>query len=169
MLKRIAYALTGLVASALIAVGATIPLLPSTSQYSEPSQIVGTINALIQQLNGQAGYAAAGNGALGLGQFCTNGAAGASPQICNGQRGTVLFTGITVAATGTSQTLTITNSTINTSSICQAWWLTPFTAGSNVMPQTYTPTAGSLAILFANAGPTTNAVTTGTLAINCVN
>src|SRR5882724_8107454 len=92
-LKRIAYALTGLILSGLIAAAATIPNLPSTSQYSEPSQIVGTINALIQQLNGQTGYATA-TPIVGLGSFCTNTPGGASPQICNGGRGAVLFTGI---------------------------------------------------------------------------
>jgi len=35
---------------------------------------------------------------VSLGTQCQNAAAGASPQICNGQRGIVLFTGITVAA-----------------------------------------------------------------------
>jgi len=150
-----------------------VPQIPSTSQYSEPSQIVGTFNAFVNQLNGNGagagGYAPQPGGVVSLGTQCQNAAAGASPQICNGQRGLVAFTTITVAATATTQTLTITDANITTASVCQAWWTTAFTAGSNVFPQSYTPTAGSLAILFANSGRTTNAVTTGTLAFNCVN
>lgn len=169
MLKRIAYALTGLVASALVAMGASLPLIPSTSQYSEPSQIVGTINALIQQLNGQAGYAAA-NSTVSIGSFCTNAAAGATPQVCNGQRGAVSFTGLTgIAATSTNVTLVITNSNVSANSICSAVWTTAFTAGSAVTVATVVPTAGSLSIVAPNAGTTTNAVTTGTLGFNCYN
>ena len=166
MLKRIAAALAGLVATVAIAMGASMPLLPSTSQYSEPSQIVGTINALIQQLNGQAGYATA-NPIVSLGAYCTNTTGGATPQICNGQRGDVLFTGITVAATGTNQTLVITNSSVAANSICHANFKTAFTAGSAVVVATIVPTAGSLSIVVANAGTTTNAVTTGTLSFTC--
>ena len=168
MFKRIAYALTGLVASALIALGAGLPNLPSTSQYSEPSQIVGTINALIQQLNGGTGYATA-TPIIGVGQFCTNSTGGASPQVCNGQRGAVLFTGITVAAPNTNQTLTITDSAIAANSICTANFVTAFTAATTINVGQLVPTAGSLAVSIGNSGSGTNAVTTGTLGFNCVN
>ena len=50
MLKRAVYALTGLIFTAAIAFGASIPLF-SGSQYSEPSQILFTVNSLIQQIN----------------------------------------------------------------------------------------------------------------------
>jgi hypothetical protein len=167
MLKRIAYALTGLIFSAVLAIGATIPLLPSTSQYSEPSQIVGTINALIQQLNGQAGYATA-NPVISIGSFCS--VSGTGTQICNGQRGQVAYTsGITIAATGTNQTFTVTNSAVAANSSCSATWSTAFTAGSAVTVATVVPTAGSLSIIGVNAGTTTNAVTAGTLSFNCYN
>lgn len=166
MLKRIAYALTGLVCSVAIAMSASMPLLPSTSQYSEPSQIVGTINALIQQLNGQAGYAAA-NSVVSVGSYCTNTTGGGTPQVCNGQRGEVLFTGITVAATGTNQTLVVTDANVAANSTCHANFKTAFTAGSAVVVATLVPTAGSLSVVVANAGTTTNAVTTGTLAFFC--
>lgn len=167
-LKRIAYALTGLVASAALAIGATIPLLPSTSQYSEPSQIVGTINALIQQLNGQTGYATA-TPIVSLGSFCTNTTGGASPQICNGGRGAVLFTGITVAAPNTNQTLTITDSAVTASSQCFAGFTTAFTAATTINVGQIVPTAGSLAVSIGNSGSGTNAVTTGTLGFSCYN
>lgn len=148
-----------------------VPPLPSTSQYSEPSQIVGTINALINQLNGNGagagGYAAQSNGATSLGTFCAN-TAGASPQTCNGQRGAVAYTGLGVTTTGTVMTTVITDSAITTASVCQANWITAFTAGSGVAVATVVPTAGTLTVISVNAGLTTNAVTTGTLGFNCV-
>lgn len=51
MLKRIAYALTGLMLTGALAFAANLSLLPSTSQYSEPSQIVGTLNTVIRNIN----------------------------------------------------------------------------------------------------------------------
>jgi hypothetical protein len=167
MFKRIAFAFTGLVATALIAIGATLPLMPSTSQFSEPSQIVGTINALIQTLNGQAGYTTA-QPIVALGSLCQS-AASASPNTCNGQRGAASFTGITVAAPNTNQTLTITNSAVNASSICQANFTTAFTAATTINVGQIVPTAGSLAVSIGNSGSGTNGVTTGTLGFNCVN
>jgi hypothetical protein len=150
------------------AFAAGLPLLPSTSQYSEASQIVGTINAVIQQLNGQVGYAPA-TPIIGPGAFCTNTTGGASPQICNGQRGAVLFTGITVAAPNTNQTLTITDSAIAANSLCTANFVTAFTAATTITVGQLVPTAGSLAVSIGNDGSGTNAVTTGTLGFYCFN
>lgn len=164
-LRRIAYALTGLIFSAGIAMGGAIPLLPSSPTYSEPSQIQATINAVIQMLNGNGVYATA-PATISLGSSCQN-TAGASPQTCNGQRGSAAFTGVTVAATGTSQTLTITNSAVTAASICHVQPNTAFTAGSGVTVATVVAAAGSLAVLLVNAGTTTNAVTTATLGFNC--
>lgn len=165
MLKRIIYALTGLVATAAIGVAGTIPLLPSSPTYSEPSQIQATINAVISMLNGAGSYATA-PATISIGTSCQN-TAGASPQICNGQRGLAAFTGITVAATGTNQVLTITNSAVTAASVCHVQPVTAFTAGSGVAVATVVPTAGSLAVTLVNAGTTTNAVTTGTLGFYC--
>src|ERR1700753_946625 len=110
MFKRIiALALAPLFSTSAFA--GNLPLVPSSPNYNEPSQIVSTMNALVQQLNGNQGYAAA-TPIVGLGSFCQNAAAGASPQVCNGGRGTVAFTGITVTTTGSVQTLTITDSAI---------------------------------------------------------
>lgn len=167
-LKRASYALMGLALSGVVALGAGLPLLPSSPTYSEASQIVGTINALIQQLNGQQGYAPA-TPIIGVGAYCTNSTGGASPQICNGQRGAVLFTGITVGAPATNQVLTITDSAIAANSVCQAEFLTAFTAATTIVAGQAVPTAGSLAVSIANAGSGTNIVTTGTLGFNCVN
>ena len=151
------------------ALAANLPLInPATNPgMNEPSQLINSLNQVITQLNGGQGYAPAQ--VVSSGTFCTNGTAGGSPQICNGQRGAVLFTGITVAATGTNQTIVVTNSAVTTASNCTAQWNTAFTAGSGVVVGSVTPTAGSLSIVTVNAGTTTNAVTTGTLGINCFN
>src|SRR5260370_4568763 len=102
-----------------IAVGGGIPNVPSSPTFNEPSQIVSTFNAFVGQLNGlnntNGGYAAASNNTPSIGSFCT--ASGATPQVCNGNRGAVSFTGTTVAADA-AVTVTITNSTITTVSNC---------------------------------------------------
>ncbi len=165
-MKRLAYALMGLLISTA-AFAANLPLVPSTGQYSEPSQIVGTLNALIQQLNGQAGYAAA-NPVVNIGSYCAS-AAGGTPRTCAGQRGVALFTGLGIGAAATTETVVVTNANVTASSICQAQWLTAFTSGSGIVVATVVPTAGSLSITSANAGATTNTVTTGTLGFNCTN
>lgn len=167
-LRRIAYALTGLVFSAGIAMGGAIPLLPSSPTYSEPSQIQATINAVIQMLNGNGTYATA-PATVSVGTYCTN-TAGATPQVCNGQRGAALFTGLVaagLAATGTTATMVITNSAVAANSICHVQPITAFTAGSGVTVASVTPSAGSLSVVLVNAGTTTNAVTTGTLGFYC--
>jgi hypothetical protein len=166
-------AVLALLAAPIDAQAGGVPSLPSSPQYSEASQIIPTLNALINQLNGlpsgQGGYAAQQNGNVSLGQFCSNGTAGASPQVCNGQRGAVLFTGITPTTTGSTQTLTITDSNITASSVCKAYFTTAFTAGSAMEAGPVVASAGSLAVNIVNAGTTSNAVTTGTLGFDCVN
>jgi len=162
--RYLAVAATSVLLTASLVYPAGLPFVPSTPQYSEASQIIATINALVNQLNGNAGYSPAQ--VVSLGSFCTN-TAGGSPQICNGQRGQALFTGVTVAATGTTQTLTITNSSVTATSTCLVQPITAFTAGSGVAVATVVPSAGSLAVTLVNAGSTTNAVTTVTLGFSC--
>lgn len=165
-MKRFLSTLTAMLVSGAIAFAAPLPNVPSTPTFSEASQIVGTLNSLIAQLNGAAGYSGAAQ-IVSLGSFCQNATAGATPQVCTGQRGQVAYTGITVAATGTVQTLVVTDTAVLASSQCKAWFITAFTAGSAVVPATAVATAGSISFLFANAGTTTNAVTTGTMAFEC--
>src|SRR4029453_15015649 len=168
MLKRIAYALTGLVASALIAVGAVIPNLPSTSQYSEPSQIIATINTLIQQLNGQAGYAPAQ--LIGLGSYGTGSAASPGPVVIPAQRGIATFTSVGTLVTGAVVTLTITDTLVAANSACSAQVISGGAAGSAPYVSTVTPTAGSLALILANGGTTaTGAAQTFNIGFNCYN
>lgn len=164
-MKRFLSTLTAIFVSGAIALAANVPLVPVSPTYSEASQIIGTLNALVNQLNGAAGYGPAQ--IISLGQFCTNGTAGASPQVCNGQRGQVLFTGLTITTAASVQTLVITDSAITATTQCTGAFITAFTAGSAVLPATFVPTAGSLSIVIVSAGGT-NAVTTGTLAFNCM-
>jgi hypothetical protein len=163
----------GAIGGSMVGFGGGIPLIPSTPQYSEPSQIVGTLNAFINQLNGfplgSGGYAAQPNSTVSLGLYCQNAAAGASPQTCNGTRGAVSYTGLGVAATGTVMTTVISDTSITTQSNCTAAWQTAFTAGSGVTVATIVPTANTLTVISVNAGTTTNAVTTGTLGFQCFN
>ena len=166
-MKRFLSTLSAVVVSGAIALAASLPNVPSSPTYSEASQIIGTLNALIQQLNGGAGYAGAAQN-ISLGSYCQNAAAGGTPQVCNGQRGQVAYTGITVTTTGSTQTLVITNSSVLANSQCTGAFITAFTAGSAVLPATFVATAGSLSVVAANAGTTSNAITTGTLAFNCI-
>jgi hypothetical protein len=163
----------GAIGGAMVGFGGGVPLIPSSPTYSEPSQIIGTLNALINQLNGanntNGGYAAAIGTGPSLGTFCTNAAAGGTPQTCNGQRGAVSYTGLTVAAPATNQTLVITDSAITTASVCTAGFTTAFTAATAIVVGQIVPAAGTLTVSIANAGSGTNAVTTGTLGFNCFN
>lgn len=169
MFKKALSILTAMLASAAIASATVLPLVPSNPNFSDPAGIVATLNALVNQLNGLQGYGTAPQGVVSIGLGCQNAAAGGTPQVCNGQRGLVAFTGITVAATGTTQTLVVTDSSVTAASSCQAQFDTAFTAGSAVAVATCTPSAGSLSIVVGNFGSTTNAVTTGTLAFNLTN
>jgi hypothetical protein len=175
MLNRLRKTLiaAGLFAGAVFAGGVSfgaITSVPSTPQFNEPSQLVATLNALIQMLNGLPNpiTVTAPTTVMGVGTFCTN-TAGGSPQTCNGQRGAALFTGITVAATGTTQNIVVTNSFITAGSNCNVQPNTAFTAGSGVIVATAVPAAGTLTLTLVNAGTTANAVTTGTFGFNCFN
>ena len=53
-MKRLAYALTGLIFTAAIAFAANLSLL-SGPNYSDPSQILGTVNTVIQNINNGVG------------------------------------------------------------------------------------------------------------------
>lgn len=156
-----------------------VPLIPSSPTYNEPNQIVSTLNALIEQLNGQpagsGGYAALGNGVPSLGSFCA-GTSATSAITCSGAgpggggtRGTLTFSaGITITTTGSTESFTVTDNTITATMVCQAWWASAFTSGSGVAVASVTATANTLSIVAVNAGTTSNAVTTGTLGFNCV-
>lgn len=150
----------GAIGGSMIAWGGGVPIIPSNPNFSEPSQIVGTLNAFINQLNGNplgsGGYAAQPNNTPSIGLFCT--ASGATPQVCNGNRGAVSFTGTTVAADA-AVTVTITNSTITTASNCLGTLQNNPTGAASPYVSSITPTAGSLAVVLGNPGTTTGSVT----------
>jgi hypothetical protein len=163
----------GALLGATLGFGGGIPPLPSTPTFNEPSQIVSTINTVLNQMNGNplgsGGYATQPGGIVSVGAFCANATAGGTPQTCNGAHGAVSYTGLTSSATGAVQTVVIADSFVTTASVCNAWWITAGTAGSARTIATVVPTAGTLTVVSVNAGTTTDAVTTGTLAFNCVN
>jgi hypothetical protein len=76
-------------------------------------------------------------------------AAGASPQVANGRVFVVTFSGVSIAS-GASQTLVITNSSItgSTTDISLTW--SGATAGSALSIASVTPSAGSLSIVMTN-------------------
>lgn len=163
-MKKFLAAVAAVLASALIAYAANLPNVPSTGQYAEPSQIVGTVNALVQQLNGNAGYAPAQS--VSLGSYGT--ASGATPVVLNTQRGIVSFTGVaTIATGGVAATQTMTNSSITAQSQCFAQIMTGGAAGSAPYVSQVTPAAGSVAIIIANGG-TTSTGAAATFAISYV-
>jgi hypothetical protein len=159
----------GAVLGAQLGFGGGMPPLPSSSQFNEPSQIVSTLNAFINQMNGfpagQGGYAVQPNSTPSLGLYCS--ASGATPQVCNGNRGAVSFTGTTVAADA-AVTVTITNSTITTASGCTGTIQNNPTAAASPFVSSITPTAGSMAVVLGNPGTTTGSVTL-TVGFNCFN
>ena len=150
------------------AFAAGLPSLPSSPTYSEASQIVGTINALIQQLNGQTGYAPAQF--VPVGSFCSATTA-TTTDVCTGQRGTAAYTAQGTIAAGGVVTETITNTLVTTSSVCMASMVQQTVAASSeVTVASVTPTAGSLAVVVQNPTATaTGATGSWTIAFNCIN
>jgi hypothetical protein len=163
-MKKLLATIAAVVASALIAYAAALPNIPSTAQYAEASQIIGTLNALIAQLNGAVGYAPAQNVSLGSSGV----ASGGTPVTLAAQRGVVSFTGVGTLVTGAVTTLTMTNSAVAANSQCFAQVLSGGAAGSGPYISTATPTAGSLALILANGGTTaTGAAATFAIAFVC--
>jgi outer membrane murein-binding lipoprotein Lpp len=163
-MRKILATVAAIVASGLIAYGASLPLVPSTQPYNEASAIVSTLNALIQQLNGVQGYAP--SQVVSLGSAGT--ASGATPVTLAAQRGVVSFTGVGTLVTGAVTTLTMTNSLITASSQCFAQVQSGGAAGSGPYISTATPTTGSLAMILANGGTTaTGAAATFAIAFTC--
>lgn len=142
----------------MAALAGGMPTLPSTSQYSEPSQIVGTLNAIINQMNGNAlgagGYAAQPGNIMSLGQFCT--ASGATPQTCAAQRGNVSFTGVTVAGVATGNVV-INNSLITANNVCRAW-ITADNSAAASFPyiRSVVTGSGTITVAISNAAAATS-------------
>jgi hypothetical protein len=172
--KRIATALLlGMALAAPLAIAGGVPQLPVTSQYSEPSQIVGTINALINQLNGNGtgagGYATQPNSAVSLGTFLTGSVASPGPLVLASyaQRGIATFTAATVAGNA-NLSVSITDPGITTASVCNAWLVTNPTAGAGPTVSSVVPTANTLTIQLTNATSTTTGSVTLGVGFNCI-
>ena len=163
-MRKFLATLAAICVTAAIAYAAPLPLLPSTPQYNDPSATVATINALIQQLNGQLGYAPAAPVSIGA----SGTVSGGTPQTLNTQRGVVSFTGVGTLITGAVTTLVLNNSSVTTSSQCTAQVQSGGAAGSAPFVSTATPTAGVLTLILANGGTTaTGAAATFAIAYAC--
>ena len=157
----------GAVFGAAVGFGGGVPNMLPSPTFSEPSQIVGTINTVINQLNGNAGYAPAQ--LVSLGSFGT--ASSGSPVTLNTQRGVATFTGVGTIADGATVTVTLTNSLISAASVCNANITADGSAGASApYIRSLVPTAGSLAIALSNGSATaTGAAATYGIGFNCVN
>jgi hypothetical protein len=164
----------GALLGATLGFGGGVPNIPSTSQYNEPSQIVSTLNAFINQLNGnpagQGGYAAQPNATVSLGAFCAA-TTTTTTDVCTGQRGTAAYTAQATIAAGGVVTETITNTGITTASVCPAYIVAQTVAASSeVTVASVTPTANSLAVVVQNPTATaTGATGSWTIAFSCIN
>jgi len=157
--------LLGAVVGAAIGFAGGVPNMTPSPTFSEPSQIVGTINSVINQLNGTVGYAPAQ--VVSLGTYGT--ISGATPQTLNTQRGIVTFTGVTVAAVSTGAVV-LNDSLITVNSACQASIVSDNSAaGSFPYIRSIVPTAGVLTFNISNAAAaTTTGASSFGIAYNCI-
>jgi hypothetical protein len=168
MLKRLFAAAGFFVGALVLAWSANIPLIPSTPAFNEPSQIVGTLNTFINTLQGQP--TAINNNTpavVSFGTYCT--ASGATPQTCNGQRGTATFTGVTVAAVSTGNVV-INNNLVTAASSCQVTITADNSAaGSFPYPRSVVTGAGTITVAISNAAAaTTTGASSFGVAFNCI-
>lgn|SRR5215472_7386139 len=166
MLKKVAIAFGLFLGAFAVSWAVNIPLVPSSSPFSEPSQIVGTLNTLINTLQGQP--TAINNNApaiVSIGSFCT--ANGATPQTCNGQRGAVTFTGVTAAANTNATAQVVSNSLVTAASSCNVTLQTAGAANSGPVISSVVPTAGTLTITLTNATATSTGSFNPVFNFNC--
>lgn len=163
----------GAVLGAQLGFGGGVPLIPSSPTFSEPSQIVGTLNTFINQLNGNAlgsgGYAAQPAGIISIGSFCQP-AAGASPLTCNATRGVAAFTGVATIADGATVSVVINNSLVTAANACQAWIAVDGSAGASApfVRSTVTGT-GTITVALSNASATaTGAAAAYSIGFSCI-
>lgn len=140
-------------AAASWAVAGGIPSIPSSPVWSEPSQILGTLNTFIRMLNGQATSINTTPGNLSLGSFCT-GSTATSTVTCNGNRGSITYTYLGTLTQGSQGALTLTNSSIAASSACVFQVMRGGAAGSAPYVTQALPAAGSLGFNLTNGGST---------------
>jgi hypothetical protein len=145
-----------------------VPIVPSSPQFNEPSQIVSTLNAFINQLNGNplgsGGYAAQPNGIVSLGSFCT--ASGSTPQTCNAMRGIVTTNSLATAASS-SANFVINNSLITAANACVVGVGNTSSTGTPAIAQVVTG-AGTITISLANVNTATAFNNTINLNFTCI-
>jgi hypothetical protein len=165
-MKRFLSALTAVFVSGAIALSANVPLVPSSPVYSDPSAIINTMNTLINQLNGNAGFGPAT--VISLGTYGT--VSGATPQTLNTQKGIVTFTGVTIAGVS-SAALVLNNTSVTTTSACTASIVADNSAAASFpYIRSVVPTAGVLTINMSNAAAATSTgASTFGIAFNCFN
>ena len=170
-MKKIIFA--ALAALGLVYAGAAfaggVPLIPSTSQFSEPSQILNTLNTFIRTLNGQT-TAIGTPGNVSLGKFCT-GASATTAVTCTGSRGVLSFTNtgdIAGVATGNYIDYVLTNTNVSTGSACSVQVLSGGAAGSAPSISKVVPTANTLTFRVINGSSVaTGAANTLKVGFNC--
>ena len=144
-----------------------IPLIPSTSQWSEPSQIINTLNTFIRMLNGQATDMNDAPGNLSIGKFCA-GSSATTAVTCSGSRGILTLSNASTLATGAVTNFVLTNTSVNASSACVFQVLTGGAAGSGPTIAQAVPTANTVTFRLVNAGTTaTGAAATFTIGFQC--
>jgi hypothetical protein len=162
----------GALLGATLGFGGGVPNIPSTPTFNEPSQIVSTLNAFINQLNGNpagsGGYAVQPGGVVSIGSNCAVSGASPGPLTCTGARGVATFTAATVAGNA-NLSVSITDSVITTASSCNAWIQAQPTAGAGAVVASITPTANTLTIVLTNATATTTGSVTLPIGFSCVN
>jgi hypothetical protein len=164
----------GAVLGAQLGFGGGVPSIPSSPTFNEPSQIVSTLNAFINQLNGNplgsGGYAAQPLGVVSIGSFCSvSGVSTNEP--CNGTRGSVGYTAQASIAAGGVATLSVTNGPFAAGQVCPAWVIQQSVAASSeVTVASTTPGGGNLTVVVQNPTATaTGAAGAWTLAYQCIN
>ena len=74
-----------------VAFAGGVPSIPPVSRWSEPSQILNTLNTFIRTLNGESTDIDSTSGNFSLGKFCT-GSSATTAVTCNGARGILTLT-----------------------------------------------------------------------------
>ena len=156
-MKRSLPVIAALLAGTVGLVAANLPNIPSTAQFAEANQIVGTLNALISQLNGGTGYSGTSQ-IVSLGVGCT-GTSVTSTVVCSGQRGVATVTGQTLAA-ATNFPVTITNTATSANNVCTASPGVSPAAGVGPSIVAVTPAAGSMTVTFFSTAGGAQTLTT---------
>lgn len=158
----------GILAAQLIFAGG-VPLVPSSATFNEPSQIVSTLNAFVNQLNGNplgsGGYAAQPGSIVSIGSFCT--ASGATPQTCNASRGVVTTNSLATAASSTAS-FVINDSLVAATNACVATIGNTTSTGTPTIAQVVTG-AGTITVTIANVNTATALNNTVNLNFSCIN